>query len=247
MRLRLILLGLLAFAIALLVVFPAAWLRGFLPAELRCASLGGSLWSGHCSGMTLTARGAPPLRFDTLRWSLHPLALLRGRVEADVSLAGSDVAADGRFMLQSGGRVRVEGLSATGVLDHARLAALPAGWSARVEARDLTLQYAAGRISALGGVLLARQLRDSRGTGFGDYRLQFPPQQAAPFKGTLSDEGGPMQLSAQLLLDADQSWQLQGTVVLRPGSPPGLASSLDQLATADLDGRRSFRLEGAAR
>ncbi|HMA10394.1 MAG TPA: type II secretion system protein N, partial [Steroidobacteraceae bacterium] len=230
-----------------LAVFPAAWLQSVLPSELRCGTLAGSLWRGHCSGLTFTARGTAPLRLDSLHWTLRPLALLRGRVQADVSLAGTDVSADGSITLQSGGRVRIEGLSATGGLDHARLAAFPAGWNARAETRELTLQIAGGRIAALGGVLLVSQLRDARGTGFGDFKLQFAQQQAPPFRGALTDQGGPMQLSAELLLNADQSWQLQGTVVLRPGSPPGLASALDQLATADLDGRRSFRLEGAAR
>jgi Type II secretion system (T2SS), protein N len=246
-RLRHVLLGLLAFAIALLIVFPVAWLRSALPPGITCGSLSGSIWTGQCNTLEYTQSGRPSLRLDTLAWKLHPLSLLRGRVQADVSLASPDLSASGEMTLQSAGRMSLAGFSGTISLDHAKLAALPAGWSAQAEARELSLDISAGRLQALGGVLLARQLRDSRGTAYGDFQLQFPRQDSAPFRGALIDQGGPMQLQSQLLLNADQSWQLRGTVVLRPGSPQELAGALDQLATADLNGVRTFSLEGTAR
>ena len=218
-RLRYVLLGLLAFVIALLVVLPAAWLKGWLPPQVACGSLGGSVWRGQCSALSVALPGKPPLRLDAVSWQLHALSLLRGRLQADVSLAGADLAASGQITASAGGTLRLEGFTGSGGLDHARLAALPTGWSARAEARDLTLEIAANRITALGGTLLARQLRDARGTAFGDFKIEFPPQADAPFRGMLTDEGGPMQLQSQLVLNADQSWQLRGTVTLRPGSP----------------------------
>jgi len=245
-RLRFILLGLAAFVIALLVVFPAAWLKGLLPPQLTCGSISGSIWRGQCNALAFTAPGQPALRLDSLDWRLHPLALLRARVQVDIAATGNDLAARGVLTANSGGYIEVAGLSGSIGLDHSRLAALPAGWSARAEASNLSLGLSGGHITALGGVLLARQLRDARGTGFGDFRLEFPRQEAAPFRGTLADTGGPMQLRSQLVLNADQSWQLGGTVVLRPGSPQGLAAALDQLAPADLNGVRNFRLEGSA-
>lgn len=250
-RLRFILLGVLAFVIALLVVFPAAWVKGLLPPQLTCGSLAGSIWRGQCNALAFAPPGQPALRLDSLEWRLHPLSLLRARVQADVAVSGADIAARGEITARSGDYMEIAALSGNMLLDHARLAALPAGWSATAEAKDLSLGVSAGRITTLGGVLLARQLRDARGTGFGDFRLEFPRQDAAPFRGTLTDNGGPqsgpMQLQSQLLLNADQSWQLRGTVVLRPGSPQGLASALDQLAPADLNGVRNFSLEGTAR
>jgi hypothetical protein len=245
-RLRFILLGLAAFVTALLVVFPAAWVKQLLPPQLTCGSIAGSIWRGQCHALAFTAPGQPALRLDSLDWRLHPLALLRARVQAEISATGNDLAAHGVLTANSGGYIEIAGLSGSISLDHSRLAALPAGWSARAEASNVSLSLSGGRITALGGVLLARQLRDARGTGFGDFRLEFPRQEAAPFRGNLVDNGGPMQLRSQLVLNADQSWQLGGTVVLRPGSPQGLAAALDQLAPADLNGERNFRLEGSA-
>jgi hypothetical protein len=246
-RLRIIVLGLLAFGIALVVVFPASWLKGALPPQINCATLAGSVWRGQCIALTLTLPGAPPFRLDSFTWKLHPLSLLRGHVQADVDLAGTELAAHANLTWRAGGRIRVANLSGVGTLDHARLTALPVGWSASAEAQDLTFEVASEKLATLSGVLVARQLRDARGTGFGDYRLEFPAPSAPPFRGALTDQGGPLQLQAQLLLNADQSWQLHGTVVLRPDSPPGLASALDQIATADINGRRTFTVEGVAR
>ncbi|MFO1503033.1 MAG: type II secretion system protein N [Steroidobacteraceae bacterium] len=252
-RLRFILLGLAAFLIALLVVFPAAWIKSFLPAQVRCASLAGSIWRGQCNDLALAQPGKPALRLDSVNWRLRPLALLQARLRADVAVTGANLAARGELTLRSGGRMHVESLDGSLALDHARLAALPAGWTTQAEARDLSMDVADGRITAVGGALLARQLRDSRGTAFGDFRLQFPRQEAPPFRGTLSDEAaavgaarGPLQLQSQLTVNADMSWQLKGTVMLRPGSPPQLGSALDQLAPVDLNGVRSFSLEGTA-
>jgi hypothetical protein len=249
-RLRFILLGLAAFLIALLVVFPAAWVKGLLPPQVSCGGIAGSIWRGQCSALAITVPGQPALRLDSLDWQLHPLTLLRARAQADIAATGTDLAARGEITVSSAGYLEIAALSGSIGLDHARLAALPAGWVARAEASNLSLGFSGGRITALGGVLLVRQLRDARGTGFGDFRLEFPRQETAPFRGTLTDsggpDGGPMQLRSQLVLNADQSWQLGGTVTLRPGSPPGLVAALDQLAPANLDGVRNFSLEGTA-
>jgi Type II secretion system (T2SS), protein N len=246
-RLRITLLGLVAFAIALAVVLPAAWFASTLPPQARCASLSGSIWSGQCRSFDYAQPGSAPLRLDSVDWKLNPLALLRGRVQADVAVTGPGVSAQGEITLQTKGRIRISGLSGNLALDHGRLAALPSGWSAQGEAQKLSIDIITGRLAALDGVLLAHKLRDGQGTDFGDFRLEFPRQEAPPYRGTLADQGGPMQLQSQLQLNADQSWQMQGTVVLRPGSPPGLAGLLDQLAPADLNGLRTFRLEGTAR
>jgi hypothetical protein len=246
-RLRHLLLGLLAFIAALVVVFPASWIKGALPPQVTCAALSGSLWRGQCAGLAFAPTAGQHLRVDALDWKLHPLPLLQGRLQADINMTSPDLSARGEVQLGARGQIGVTGLSGRILLDHSRLAALPAGWSAQAEAREFSIGIENGRLTKLGGVLLARQLRDARGTGFGDFRLEFPLQDKAPFRGALGDEGGPMQLQSQLELNADQSWQLRGTIRLRPGSPPGLASALDQLAPADINGVRTFALEGAAR
>lgn len=242
--LRVILLGAVAFIIALIVVFPASWLRGALPAGTQCASWSGSLWRGQCAGLTWSGAGKAPLQLDSLSWRVHPLALLRARLSLDAELRGAGIEASGKALLGTGNLLHVENLSATGVLDRKLLGTLPSGWKARLEARAISIDLQGRTLRQLAGTLTARELTDAQGTRLGDYQLQFTPQASAPFTGNLRDLGGSIALAAQLIINADRSWKLDGTASLRPGSPPQLARLLDQFNTADLSGRRRILLEG---
>jgi len=239
-----VLLGVVAFVIALLIVFPASWLRRALPAGAQCANWNGSLWRGQCNSLTLTIAGKPPVRIDALSWRLHPLALLRARLQMDARVSGAGAQARGKVMLGRGNLLRVDELSASGPIDHNLLGALPAGWHARMEARAVTLELQGRTLRQLAGTLTARELTDEHGMRLGDYQLQFAPQPAAPFTGTLRDLGGPIDLAAKLTIQTNRAWTLDGAATLRPGSPPQLARMLDQLNTADLSGRRRILLEG---
>jgi hypothetical protein len=209
---------------------------------VSCAGWSGSIWNGQCEGLRVAAAGAAPLA-DTLRWKLSPLALLRARASAEVELEQASVQAQARV---TAGRsaIRVEALNASGLLDKRLLAALPAGWNARFEVRDADIDYSGSVLRQLGGTFTARELHDQRGSVLGDYELKFAPQPTAPFSGELRDLSGPLQLSAIVKVEANRSWQLDGTAVLRPGAPPSLARALDQLGTADLNGQRRISIAG---
>lgn len=242
--LRVILLGAVAFVIALIVVLPASWLRRALPPGAQCANWNGSLWRGQCNGFTWTAAGKPPVRLDSLRWRVHPLALLRAQLEMETELNGAGIQAHGNVLLGRNQLLRVDALSASGQINHSLLGALPAGWNARLEAREVAFELQGRMLRQLAGTLAARELTDEHGTRLGDYQLQFAPQSHAPFNGTLRDAGGPIELKAALTIKADRAWTLDGTASPRPGSPPQLARMLDQFNTADLSGRRRILLEG---
>lgn len=244
LSLRVLLLGLLTFVIALLIVFPANWLRGLLPAGVQCANWTGSLWRGQCNSLTWTVAGQPPLRIDSLTWQVHPLALLRARLQTDAEISGAGVRARGKVLLGRGNLLRIEALSASGQVDRQLLGALPAGWRANFEAHDVVLESRGRTLQQVGGTLTARDLTDERGTRLGDFQLQFAPQASAPFTGTLHDLGGPIELVAKLVVKADRAWALDGVAALRPGAPPQLARMLDQFNAADISGRRRILLEG---
>jgi hypothetical protein len=240
---RFLLLGVLAFAITLIALCPARWASSLLPAGVQCAAWSGSIWSGQCDGLRVNSAGSAPVA-DTLRWTLRPLALLTAHLSADVRVEQAALQAQGRVTAGRGGSLSIEGLEASGLLDKRLLAALPTGWSARFEVKAADIDYAGTQLRKLAGTFTARDLRDQRGTVLGDYQLQFPQQAAAPFNGQLRDLAGPLQLAATVKVDANRSWQLDGTALLRPGAPPVLARALDQLGTADLNGQRRISIAG---
>lgn len=242
---RIALLGVAAFAIALLVVLPARWLAWALPAAVHCGSLQGSLWNGRCQQLELrTARGQP-VQLPEVSWQMHPGALLLATLSADLRVVTPALQARGLARLRAGGSLRISALSVSGNVDHASLAAMPSGWSGRLEASDVLLELRGNRLQALGGTAQLQQLRDTHGV-YGDFTLTMPPQQAAPFKGQLRDRGGVLALDARLGVNADRSWQIDGTIQPRAGAPAGLDQVLDQLGTADVSGRRTFSVAGTA-
>jgi Type II secretion system (T2SS), protein N len=97
-------LGLAAFALALLVVLPASWVAGLLPAHLQCASLRGSIWRGQCAGLQWSGGGTEQ-KIDLLRWQLRPLALFTLTLRADLQLRGDLGEAAGQLELGRGGRI----------------------------------------------------------------------------------------------------------------------------------------------
>jgi len=245
MKLRTILLGLCAFLLALVVVLPASWVAKLLPAQVQCAGWRGSIWNGQCSGLRLALSGTTPVKLETLRWKVHPQALLRLALNADFQIIDAEGSAAGVLELGTGGRMTLQRVSLQAPFDRRFANMLPAGWTGRVEARDLALRLNDRQIEGIAGELQLRNLDDGRGGQLGSYRLVFAPQPAAPFSGALQDTGGPLAVAASLTIAADRAWVLEGTVATRAGAGETLRRSLDLLGPPDAGGRRRLSAAGS--
>lgn len=241
MRRRPALLGFLgAFVATLLVRLPAAWV---LPlAGLACDAPSGSAWRGGCRGLHLAGT-----TIESATWQLHPLALLRARLAADVQADDARIAGRARVELAPGGGVRLEQVSARLAIDADLAAAFPRGWAGLLDVSLDTLQLASGRPTGLQGTVRAQALRRlAPALALGDYVLRFPGGADASGRqaGQLADEGGPLALSGELRIDAQGQYELEGRVAARPEAPADLARSLEILGPADAEGRRPFSLAG---
>lgn len=245
MKLRIVLLGIAAFMLALLVVLPVQWVASLLPQPLQCADWRGSVWNGQCTGLAWVSSPTSQLQFDSVRWQLHPLALLRLSASADLQLSHAQGDAEGRLVLGRGGRLALHDVSLRGVLDRRLAAMLPAGWTGRVQAQHLALQLHDKRLLGLSGELQLHDLQDGRGSALGSYQLQFAGATTAPWRGSLRDAGGPIELAAVVVVNADRSWSLDGTVTPRPGAPASLLRSLEVLGSADTSGQRPISAAGS--
>lgn len=240
-----LLLGLAAFLLALLIVLPASWVGRALPDGVSCAGWRGSIWRGQCEGLTIGDGARVATRVTTLRWKLHPLALLRLRVAAQFEGVLPQGNAAGRVQAGSGGFIRVDDLEGTFQLDGALAGALPRGWNGRADIHGLQFTWKQGQLGALGGEVVVSDLADGRGSALGSYRIEFPPSDTPPFTGQLHDTGGPVQLEAQLQLAASRSWTLQGRMRARNPGDLRLARQLEMVGAADAQGWRPVSAEGA--
>ncbi|MEO6186573.1 MAG: type II secretion system protein N [Steroidobacteraceae bacterium] len=244
MKSRIILLGLGAFALALLAVLPVSWVAKLLPAQVQCAGWRGSIWSAQCSGLIVAANGMAPVKLATVRWKIHPHALLRLALNADVQVSDPEGNATGVLELGLGQRIVLQDVAVQAPFDRRFAAMLPAGWTGRIEAQHLALRLKGMRIDGVSGDLQLRNLDDGRGAPLGSYRLVFAPG-PPPFVGKLADTGGPLAVSASLTVTADRSWMLDGTVAARASAGPALRQTLDILGAPDAAGKRRLSAAGS--
>lgn len=93
-----VLLGLLAFAIFLIVAAPASLLGDAVARASRetivITGTSGSVWHGS-GDLEMRPVSSPPLRIGRLDWTINPLWLVAGKIDVNVSLTGSGAALTG--------------------------------------------------------------------------------------------------------------------------------------------------------
>lgn len=235
------LLGVLVFAVVVIVRLPADWL---LPGELArsCATLEGSLWSGTCTGLVLSGSSA-----GDVSWRLEPLRLLVGRLAAHVSAArGTTASASGDLEFGMRGVITARHLLADLPLDAGILPGVPRTLhgSAHVELALAQLQH--GALTRIEGRIEARNLEDRSGgadTPLGSYLVTFPGGSGQP-TGKIRDLEGPIALEGTLRLTNQPGFELEGQIAPRPGAPAELVNNIRFLGPPDASGRRPFTVAG---
>jgi hypothetical protein len=241
---RLLLLGLVAFLVALLVVLPARWVGGLLPPGVQCAEWRGTLWHGSCAQLAVAVPGHPPVMIESTSWKLHPLSLLRGRLSADIALVDARGDATGQVQMTRSGELVLRETSARIQLDPQFSGGLPSGWSGRVEMQQVELDWQANRVKRLGGDFRFSDLKDQNARAVGSYQLVFPLSSTPPFTGQLNDLGGPLAVQASVGLGEDRSWSLNGTVAVRQGGDTSFRRYLEILGAPDAAGRYPLTASG---
>jgi len=212
-----------------------------LPTAIHCQAPSGTLWQGSCGELRSGA-----VEISDVRWTLHPLALLRAHLAVDVQ--SDDARASGRaqLTLHSNGDVDVQSLNATLPMQGG-LSLMPAGWSGTVEVVIQHASVQAGHLVALQGAATVRQLHsDHPPSDLGSFELDFPASasSAAPMVGTLRDFDGPISLQSQVQLSPAGAYEIAGTAAARTSSNADLQQMLQLLGPADAQGRHAFSLAG---
>src|SRR5262245_49235679 len=104
----LVALGIGAFLLLALVTLPASAVLSFVhPPGITLAGVSGTIWSGRAQAVR-----SGNLHIGSVEWDLQVLALLTGKLGADVKVKRSDGFAQGSIVL-SGARVTMRGLNAS--------------------------------------------------------------------------------------------------------------------------------------
>ncbi len=235
----------LAFVCILVARLPASWLTGFLPKDITCADIAGTLWNGSCSGLLVEGKPA-----GDLAWQLHASALLLGKLSSHVDLQHPNGMARGEVDVRPSGDLETRTLVADFTIDPSAMSQVPPDLRGRVHAQLAKLRIEKGVVTAIEGRIDLRDLekRGSEHSALWDYTLTFPAKRAQSRAGEpvgdLDSVRGPWQVAAVLRLTREPGFEIEGTIAVGPGAPPEIVRSLGYLGPPYAQGRRPFSVAG---
>ncbi len=235
--------GVMAFGAGLISHWPARSLAPILPEGIACGRLGGTIWTGHCAGLSAGGR-----TLGNARWRLRPAALLLGRMSVIVQLDSAGGPLAGELTARVGGRVEARRVIANLDLRRAQMPGLPADLGGRIAADLPSITWSGRGLEHVTGRVEARDLTrgDTDVLRLGSFELAFDP--AAPGKPPIArvqDLGGPLWLRATLAWVPPAGYLLEGEVQARADASESLRRELERLGPADPQGRRRFAQEAS--
>jgi hypothetical protein len=241
--LRYVALGVVLYALFVLLMVPASWLYGHgLQSRLGGVTLygvKGTLWSGRAAALR-----APAVQVDNLRWRLHPWTLLWGRAEAALNFdyqnaPGTLVAArslSGNWYARD---VDLE-LPATQLMPMLRMPGAELGGRLMLHLDSLTVKQ--GQVTAAEGTLTWEKaaLRQPLAVALGSFVITLQTT-AQGVNGVLIDRGGAIQAQGVFKLQPDGQYQVTATFTSRD---PKLAQGLRLFGSPGPDGRVNYSATG---
>ncbi len=236
----------------IVIALPASIIKRYLPANLGAEDFSGTVWHGSAGTVTANARNV-----GAVEWRIHPGALLRLTLSADVHWVKGGVVADGMAEV-SPHTLALHDVQGGGPIEDLSDLGIPAGWHGnstfKVGVIEATLAPAGAvtLVSAVGDVTVSNvaspQIAD--GADLGGYTLHVANGAITPnadATAELRDTGGPVEVAAIIHLSADgHTAMLSGTLKERPNAPAALHSQLENLAQLqrrDAQGRIPVELE----
>jgi hypothetical protein len=248
---RVVLIAVVALVAVVIAVLPASLANKFLPAGAQAEDFSGTLWHGSAGRITVGGRDA-----GALEWRLHPLALFKLRLDADLHWVKGGFVVDGTADVGRGD-LQASNVHGGGPIADLSSLGVAAGWrgSAQIGIRDIAADLS-GPIPALRSAVGEIDVSDlsspqvAGGSDLGSYALTFDDAALSvdgDARAALVDKGGPLSLDASLTLTPKtRTAMLTGTAKEREDAPPALRKELDnvaQLRPRDAQGRIPIDLE----
>lgn len=230
----------------LLATLPAdrvlAQFRDRLPGDVRFHDVSGSAWSGAAASLVVNGR-----ELRRPEWRLQPTALLAGRLQYAMAFDNGASRAAGVVGRGIGGRLVVRDVNAT--LVAAEFAPLfnaqALGLNGVVDVSLGRLEIRDGSIASADGTLLWKQAgaQSPRPVQLGDINAVFETT-GEGVTGTITDQGGPLQINAALLLAPDGGYRVTGTLAPRNPGDATFAQALRMLGNPGPDGKINLSFSG---
>lgn len=240
-RSRLVIVGLITLLVCLVTFFPArVAYQWFGPPALSLTGIDGSLWSGSAREAAATG-----VYLRDLKWSMRPLALLRGELSYAFEARPDGGFVEGTAGLGMAGSVTLTGINAAVSLQSLQGSLAPPGVSGSVTAKFERLVLRDGIPVAADGVIEVRDLvvPTILRASIGGYRAEFFTQESG-IMASVEDTDGLVDLAGSLQLSSDRNYQFIGQIAPKANTPANVRQQMQFLGSANERGQHSLRLEG---
>lgn len=224
---------------------PARWITDSINvAGLDIDGVAGTIWSGQITRLSVNGEPVAPVR-----WSLRPMALLTGKVAADIEMFPRGGSISATLTVASNNQLTAEDVRVTGQLQHIAggtalgpiLGTIDAEFERIVVASDGALEVIG--TAAIGNL----QYPVNAPYGLGDFLISCDDTGGPPVTCKAADKGnGPVELAADLALGPQTAYLVTGRVRARPNAPREIAQGLRFLADPpDSLGYQNLRFDGS--
>jgi hypothetical protein len=235
--------GALVFLAVLFFYLPASWFAAWLPPQVRCAQLGGSVWHGECRGLAYQGGS-----LGDATWNLSPGGLFTGRLVGDVDLRGTGLALRANVDLGFDQSGELSDVSARIPLDPAIIPQFSAQQRGTVTAELQRLVLAPGGFpTQAAGIVELHDFRQvsPRPLPLGSYRLTLDGSPSEDgLQGQLRDLGGPFAVEGIVKLSPPNQYTGRGRIAGRGAEAEGIVRQITFGAPPDASGRTEFNFEG---
>jgi general secretion pathway protein N len=248
-RISLLALGLGVYLAVAIGSFPASLAyRWFGPQGLTLAAVEGTIWNGSAA-----YGSAAGLSLSGLRWELHPVALLTGKL----SLSAEAAVADGiarTSLTASSERLELTDVRVSASLESFSRQLNLGDVSGKVNLSLSRLELVAGVPVAVAGTLTVADLYSAplipiegvTTIPLGNFRAELTTGEQAGIVALVTDEGGPLELTGKITLAPDRSYSMDALIKPRAEAPMELVQGVE-LVTGEpnAEGRRRFLQQGS--
>jgi hypothetical protein len=246
-RWPLILLGLIVLSAVVIFVLPASLAARFMPAQMHAEDFSGTLLHGAAGKIVVNARDA-----GAIEWHVHPLALLRLAIVADIRWVKVSFLVDGTVELRAA-HIAAHDIRGGGPIEDLQSLGFADGWKGRAKLSFTAISADFRKLEAAVGKIDVADISSAgiaAGSDLGSYELELGPQSIAAdgsLSATLKDTGGPVEAQAQIRFSpATRTGMLSGSLKERPEASPALRNQLNnlsQIRPRDAFGRFPVELE----
>lgn len=229
---------------AVAALFPARMALGWVDERLdqvEFKDVGGTVWKGHAGEVRVRGEAV-----GRLGWTIHPMSLLKARLDGTIGLEGNGYRMQGAFSAEDMQTLHFR--DATGEFPAERLnpaldipGLVPVG---RVHVNLAEATLVAGFPRSLRGDVLWRNaaVAGEAAANFGDLRADFHTNAAGAVQGTVQDQGGPLALDGTFKIDF-RGYEAEALLSARDGNPD-VIKALKWIGEPLEDGSSLLKIEG---